>query len=174
MKSYSKFLTLLILALCFSFASSAQSQAKPLKKISVGLNIGQSPNTESFGLAIGGDLRYQLNITKWLSMPITVGFTSIKQKDRVLGGYRFEGQSRSYYPLKFGIKGNFNKTGFGLYGLLEGGFVINLVGLKGAVGLPGVFSPAIGYTFKNGIDVAIKLEAYKNEGFIGTRIGYAF
>ena len=172
MKISSKFLLLfiLVLASCYSEMVNAQSA----RKFSLGLNVGHSPNTRHVGLAIGGDVRYQFNVTKHLSIPLTAGFTSIKYKDRVFFGTTLKGGSRQYYPLKLGIKGNFNKTGLGLYGLLEGGIVVNLIGLKGGSGIPTVFSTAIGYALKNRIDLAIKLEDYTFNGFIGIRAAYAF
>ncbi|GGI25906.1 outer membrane beta-barrel protein [Pedobacter mendelii] len=150
-----------VVALFFSTNVNAQSS----QKLGIGLNVG-IPTTEGYSFAIGGDLRYQFDIDKQLSIPVTAGYTNFKVKD-------FDA-SFGVIPVKAGVKYFFNDSGAGAYGLAElgAGFGTN----KGS-GTSFVYSPAIGYSWSNGLDLAAKYEGYSNNGSIGyagIRLAYGF
>ena len=172
MKNYSKFLTLfvLVLALCFSKTVNAQVP----QKFSFGLNSGIA-NKKYDSYAIGGDMRFLFNISKRLSIPLTIGYTVIKEKNSVNRlGIKNKGDTNDYFPLKLGIKGFVSETGVGFYGLLEVG-IANIGTVGGSLPIPNVISPAIGYGFKNRVDLAVKYEEYGlGFGFTGLRLGYWF
>ncbi|MET0570240.1 MAG: hypothetical protein ABWZ79_02340, partial [Pedobacter agri] len=85
-----------VVALFFSTNVNAQS-----KNLGIGLNVG-IPTSDAYSLAIGGDLRYQFNVDKQLSIPVTAGYTSFSVKDEFGGG------SFGYIPAKVGAKYFFN------------------------------------------------------------------
>ncbi len=171
MNKRSKFLAFLIivLALCCSKTANAQSP----QKFSFGLNGGIA-NNKFDSYAIGGDMRFLFNISKRLAIPLTIGFTSIKEKGYVTrAGVKNKGDSNDFYVLKTGVKGFVSETGVGIYVLLEAGIVAP--GMKGAAGIPIHIFPAVGYGFKNRMDLAVKYEDYGGHtGFTGLRLGYWF
>jgi hypothetical protein len=103
MKNYPKFLVLfiLILSLCRSNTINAQVP----QKFSFGLNGGLGINKYD-SYAIGGDMRFLFNISKRLSIPLTLGYTSIREKSSVNRfGVKSKGENNDYFPLKLGVKG---------------------------------------------------------------------
>lgn len=165
MKTRTKFLAIAVAALAFSTSTVIAQEIKKSPKFGVGLNLGYGTNAGS-ELAIGGDLRYQFDIDKQLSIPITTGFTSIKNAGP--GSY-------NYIPLKAGLKMFFNSTGAGAYGLAEAGAAFE-TNKNGTVQF--VFSPAVGYSWSNGLDLAAKYEGIPMNGvtvgYAGIRLAYGF
>jgi len=150
-----------VVALFFTTNVNAQSS----RNLGIGLNVGAATTT-GYGLVLGGDIRYQFNVDKQLSIPVTAGYTNFKVKDI--------DASFGVIPVKAGAKYFFNDSGAGAYGLAElgAGFGTN----KGA-GTSFVYSPAIGYAWSNGLDLAAKYEGYSNNGSIGyagIRLAYGF
>lgn len=153
-----------VVALFFTTNANAQSSARNL---GIGLNVGAGTTT-GYGLVLGGDIRYQFNVDKQLSIPVTAGYNNFSIKDSYGGG------SFGVIPVKAGAKYFFNDSGSGAYGLAElgAGFGTN----KGS-GTSFVYSPAIGYAWANGLDLAAKYEGYSNNGsigFAGIRLAYGF
>ncbi|MBB2144974.1 hypothetical protein GM921_05740 [Pedobacter sp. LMG 31464] len=149
-----------VVALFFSVNVKAQSP-----KFGIGLNVGAGTSSGT-GLAIGGDLRYQFDIDKQLSVPITAGYTNIAIKDTDL--------NFGFIPVKAGLKYFFNDSGSGAYGLAEAGAAFSV---GDNTGTSFVYSPAIGYSWSNGLDLAAKYEGYSNNGSIGyagIRLAYGF
>lgn len=155
--------TAAVLALFVSVNANAQGT----RKFGIGLNAGAGVGTgQSF--AIGGDLRYQLDVAKQLSIPITAGYTNIQYKD----GYG--DFSYGYIPVKAGLKYFFNDSGAGAYGLAEAGAAF---AVGDASGTDFVYSPAIGYAWSNGLDLAAKYEGITTggtNGYVGLRLAYGF
>lgn len=174
MKQYTKAMATAVAALAIFVSTNvnAQTASEPTnpsrQKLGVGLNVGV-PTNEAGSFAIGGDLRYQIDIDRQLSVPITAGFTSIKNKDSWGGG------SVGYIPAKAGLKYFFSETGSGAYGLAEAGaaFITNSGG-----GTWFTYSPAIGYAWSNGLDLGVKYEGLTknsvNNGYVGLRLAYGF
>jgi hypothetical protein len=172
MKTSTKFLATAAAALALFFSTNVNAQSSP--KFGIGLNVGVGTSSGS-NLAIGGDLRYQFDIDKQLSIPITAGYTSIMYKDYTIGNVTYDGGSTGYIPVKAGLKYFFNDTGAGAYGLAEAGAAFYTA--SGA-GTALVYSPAIGYAWSNGLDLAAKYEGLSkngfNNGYVGLRLAYGF
>ena len=150
-------------AVALFFSTNANAQSSP--KFGVGVNLGV-PTATNGSFAIGADSRYQFDIDKQLSIPLTVGYTNFSYKG---------GGNAGYIPLKAGLKYFFNDTGAGAYGLAEAGaaFSTNKGGETSFV-----YSPAIGYSWSNGLDLAAKYEGLSNNGisngYVGVRVAYGF
>jgi len=163
MKNSTKFLASAVAAVALFFSVNANAQDS--RKLGIGLNVGVGTSTGT-GLAIGGDLRYQFDIDKQLSVPITAGYTNIAIKDTDL--------NFGFIPVKAGLKYFFNDTGAGAYGLAEAGAAFSAGDNSGTAF---VYSPAIGYSWSNGLDLAAKYEGYSNNGsvgYAGIRLAYGF
>ncbi len=170
MKNSTKFLASAVAALALFFSVNANAQTT--SKFGIGLNVGL-PTSDAYGVAIGGDLRYQFDIDKQLSIPITAGFTNLMGKE--IGNTNIDIADLSYIPVKAGLKYFFNDTGAGAYGLAEAGAAF-LTGSSS--GTKFVFSPAIGYAWSNGIDLGAKYEGISfnsnTTGYVGLRLAYGF
>lgn len=140
------------------------------RKLGIGLNVGVPTNSGS-DLALGADLRYQFDVDRQLSIPITTGFTSIFNKD--VGNVKVD--NTNYVPLKAGLKYFFDPNGSGAYGLAEAGAAF---GTNKGAGTSFLYSPAIGYSWSNGLDLAVKYEGLTknkvNNGYVGVRLAYGF
>ncbi len=167
MKKSLKFLAPAVaaIALCFTMNANAQS-----KKLGIGLNVGV-PTNDAYGIALGGDLRYQFDVDKQLSIPITAGFTNFMGKE--IGNTNVDFPDYSYIPVKAGLKYFFNDTGAGFYGLAEAGASFTT---GSNIGTRFVYSPALGYAWSNGIDLGAKYEGISggNGGYAGLRLAYGF
>lgn len=161
-----KFLASAAAAIAIFFSTQVNAQSTP--KFGIGLNIG-APTRNVYNLAIAGDLRYQFDIDKQLSVPITTGYTRFMAKD--IPGY----SDRSYIPAKVGLKYFFNDSGSGVYGLAEAGVAF---GLGSYSNTDFLYSPALGYAWSNGLDLAAKYEGFNdagfNTGYFGLRLAYGF
>ncbi|MDQ8051818.1 MAG: outer membrane beta-barrel protein [Pedobacter sp.] len=171
MKKTTKILASAVAAIAIFFSVNANAQ--DTRKFGIGLNAG-FPTNDGYSFAIGGDLRYQFDVSKQLSIPITAGFTSIQGEDVTIGtttiSYRY-----NYVPVKAGLKYFFNDSGAGVYGLAEAGAAF---GTDSGAGTEFVFSPAIGYAWSNGLDLAAKYEGIPANGgtlgYVGIRLAYGF
>lgn len=170
MKNSTKFLASAVAALALFFSINANAQSAP--KFGIGLNVG-IPTSDAYGVALGGDLRYQFDIDKQLSIPITAGFTNLMGKE--IGNTNIDFPDYSYIPVKAGLKYFFNDTGAGAYGLAEAGAAFSTGSNSGT---NFVFSPAIGYAWSNGIDLGAKYEGItasgNTTGYVGLRLAYGF
>lgn len=162
MKKFTKVIATAVAALALFISADANAQGT--RKFGIGLNAGAGTGTaESF--AIGGDIRYQLDVAKQLSIPITAGYTNVSLKDEYGGG------SFGYIPVKAGLKYFFNDSGAGAYGLGEIGAAFSTTS---GGGTSFVYSPAIGYAWSNGLDLGAKYEGYDGGGYVGLRLAYGF
>lgn len=168
MRKQNKFLVVAAAVTALLFATEASAQEKTPMKLGIGLNVGV-PTNEGSNFAIGADLRYQIDVNKRLSVPITAGYTNISNKDSWGGG------SFGYIPVKGGVKYFFNESGGGAYGLAEIGAGF---GTSSGSGTSFVYSPAIGYAWGSGIDLGVKYEGLSNNGantgYVGLRLAYGF
>jgi hypothetical protein len=153
-----------VVALFFTTNANAQSS----QKLGIGITAG-IPTSDVYGVALGADLRYQFDIDKQLSIPVTAGYTNLSIKDEFGGG------SVGYIPVKAGVKYFFNDSGSGVYGLAELGAGF---GTKSGSGTSFVYSPAVGYAWSNGLDLGAKYEGLarngNSTGFFGLRLAYGF
>ncbi|MBC7615191.1 MAG: outer membrane beta-barrel protein [Pedobacter sp.] len=170
MKHSTKFLATAAAAVALFFSTNVNAQSSP--KFGIGLNVGV-PTSDAYGVAVGADLRYQFDIDKQLSIPITAGYTRFFGKEIGNTGVRFT--DYPYIPLKAGLKYFFNDTGAGAYGLAEAGAAF---GTNSGSGTSFVYSPAIGYAWSNGLDLGLKYEGISknssNTGYVGLRLAYGF
>ncbi|RZK50209.1 MAG: hypothetical protein EOO99_03205 [Pedobacter sp.] len=164
MKKSKQILCMAVAAVGLFFTSNVMAQTNP--RLGVGLNLGV-PTSDFYDVAIGADLRYQFDLNKQLSIPVTAGYTHLAGKDNV--------PSFGYIPLKAGMKYFFNETGSGMYGLAEIGAGF---GTKSGSGTSFVYSPAIGYSWSSGLDFGVKYEGLSrdggNTGYVGLRLAYGF
>src|SRR5688500_14437196 len=114
MKKSTKFLASAVAALAIFFSVNANAQGT--RKFGIGLNVGV-PTSDAYSFAIGGDLRYQIDVAKQLSIPITAGYTRLSGKE--IGNSGVDFPSVGYIPVKAGLKYFFNDSGAGAYGLAE-------------------------------------------------------
>ncbi|KQN38605.1 hypothetical protein ASE92_04045 [Pedobacter sp. Leaf41] len=156
-----------VVALFFTTNVNAQS-----RNFGIGLNVGV-PTSDAYSFAIGGDLRYQFNVDKQLSIPVTAGYTHFSGKE--IGDTGVNYGSFGYIPVKVGAKYFFNQSGSGLYGLAELGAGF---GTNEGSGTSFVYSPAVGYSWDNGLDLGVKYEGLSqnsvNTGYFGLRLAYGF
>ncbi len=175
MKNYTKVIATAAAAIAMFVSTSVNAQTpSPTnpsgQKLGVGIILG-APTNKASDFVMGADLRYQIDIDRQLSIPITTGFTSIFNKD--FGTVAVP--NTNYVPLKAGLKYFLNDSGAGAYALAEVGaaFFTN----KG-VGTAFVYSPSIGYAFNNDLDLGIKYEGWSknniNNGYVGLRLAYGF
>lgn len=154
-------------ALFISTSVSAQTQ-----KLGIGITAG-IPTSDAYSVALGADLRYQFDIDKQLSIPVTAGYTHLSGKEIGDSGVNFP--SYGYIPVKAGVKYFFNPSGAGVYGLAELGAGF---GTKSGSGTSFVYSPAIGYAWSSGLDLGVKYEGLAQNGtstgFVGLRLAYGF
>ncbi|TDG35848.1 hypothetical protein EZJ43_10860 [Pedobacter changchengzhani] len=167
MKTITKILATSAAVVALFFTTNANAQSTP--KLGIGLNVGVPTQTNG-SVAIGGDVRYQFDIDKQLSIPVTAGYTNISYKNSIA--------SSGYIPVKVGAKYFFNDTGAGVYGLAEVGAAFN-TGSETGTSL--VYSPALGYAWSNGLDLGVKYEGKSKSsnsvistGYVGLRLAYGF
>lgn len=170
MKKTTKILASAVAALAIFFSINANAQ--DTRKFGIGLNAG-IPTSDAYSVALGGDLRYQLDVAKQLSIPITAGFTSWMGKE--IGNTGVDFANYSYIPVKAGLKYFFNDSGAGAYGLAEAGAAFSVGSYSGT---NFIFSPALGYAWSNGLDLGVKYEGVSasgnTDGYVGLRIAYGF
>lgn len=169
MKKSTKFLASAVAALALFFSTNANAQSP---KLGIGVNVGV-PTSDAYGVALGADLRYQFDIDKQLSIPLTAGFTSLVGKE--IGNTGIDFANFNYIPVKAGLKYFFNDSGAGAYGLAEAGAAFATGSYSGT---SFVYSPAIGYAWSNGLDLGVKYEGLSknssNTGYVGVRLAYGF
>jgi len=179
MKNYTKILASAAAAIALFVSTNVNAQnSQPTnpsrQKLGIGINAGVPTNSGS-SFALGADLRYQVDLDRQLSIPITAGFTSIFNKDVTVGNTTIKPDNSNYIPVKAGLKYFFNDSGAGAYGLAEAGAAFWT--MKGA-GTSFVYSPAIGYAWDNGLDLGVKYEGLSrdgvNNGYVGVRLAYGF
>jgi hypothetical protein len=176
MKKYTKSIAAAVAALAIFVTTNANAQtsSEPTnpsrQKLGIGINAG-IPTQDGSSFALGADLRYQVDLDRQLSIPITAGFTSIFNKD--IGN--IEVSNFNYIPAKAGLKYFFSTTGAGAYALAEAGAAF---GTNKGAGTSFVYSPAIGYAWDNGLDLGVKYEGLAkdgmNNGYVGLRLAYGF
>ncbi len=158
-----------VVALFFSTAANAQ------QKLGVGVSVG-IPTASTHSFAIGGDVRYQIDLDKQLSVPITAGYTHFSGKE--IGSTGYDYSSYGYIPLKAGVKYFFDESGSGAYGLAELGASIG-TGPSG-IGTGFLYVPSVGYSWSNGLDLGLRYEGNTTKYFdkslsqVALRIAYGF
>lgn len=187
-----KILILILLPFGPAFTCMAQN-ARPVGKFSIGLDYGiPMSNYDSYygtGLykyGIGGSLKFDIptsspNFYVTLSGGICTFKTTDKTAALINTLYLGRGPtSEDFAPLKVGIKYYFSKR---LYGEAQAGGVIHTgprVEFISAGDASFAYSPGIGYSFDDGIEIGARYEVWKIGGTVGNmsqlgiRVAYAF
>ena len=107
----------------------------------------------------------QFDVSKQVSIPVTAGYTHFLGKDNV--------SDFGYIPLKSVVQIFFDESGSGLYGLGEIGAAF---GVTNSSGFSFLYSPAIGYSWSNGLDLGVKYEGFSkgDVGQVALRVAYGF
>ncbi len=174
MKKTSKIIASAVAAVALFFTTSVNAQTP---KLGIGINAG-IPTTDQYNFALGADARLQFDVSKQISIPVTVGYTHFFSKDYVPAIK----QDYGYVPVKAGVKVFFDESGSGLYGLAEVGAAFGVTD-NAKTGF--LYSPAIGYAWSSGLDLGIKYEGIssarnaspvyeKNVSQIALRLAYGF
>ncbi|WP_316837055.1 hypothetical protein [Pedobacter nutrimenti] len=159
MKTTTKIIASAVAAVALFFTTNVNAQSP---KLGIGLNAG-IPTTNGYNFALGGDLRFQFDVSKQVSIPVTAGYTNFfGKKDYFAPGVDMP--SAGYIPVKAGVKVFFDETGSGFYGMGELGAAI---GVSNNAKTGFLYSPAIGYSWSNGLDLGLKYEGIAK----GTKIG---
>ena len=163
-----------VVALFFSTNVNAQTP-----KLGIGINAGVPTNNDYFNFTLGADARFQFDVAKQLSIPVTVGYTNFFAKDQYLPGETKKTPDYGFIPVKAGLKYFFDPSGSGLYGLAEAGAAF---GVTDHAKTAFIYSPAIGYAWSNGLDLGVKYEGISKAttytpnttGQVALRIAYGF
>jgi len=95
-----------VVALFFSTNVNAQTP-----RLGIGITAGVPTDNDYFNFALGADARFQFDVAKQLSIPVTVGYTNFFAKDREFGGVTIKGQDYGFIPVKAGLKYFFDPSG---------------------------------------------------------------
>ncbi|WP_443947163.1 hypothetical protein ACJVDH_08640 [Pedobacter sp. AW1-32] len=170
MKTITKILATSAAAVALFFTTNANAQSS--QKLGIGI-IGGIPTSDAYNVALGADIRYQFDVDKQLSIPVTAGYTHLNGKE--IGNTGVDIPNYGYIPVKVGAKYFFNSTGSGVYGLAELGAGF---GTSTGAGTSFVYSPALGYAWSNGLDLGVKYEGLSRDGgstgYFGLRLAYGF
>lgn len=165
MKTTSKIKVLLVFAITFLFANNSQAQeTKSYNKgfrLGIGLNAGMPINNDTYEWSLGGDIRFQYDLSKRASLTLTTGFTNlfITQDVKDLG----------FIPAKLGFKYFVWEDQFYVLGEVGAGFAVT----NGYEQNTAIWSPGIGYANKK-FDLSLRYEAYPDyeTDQIALRIAY--
>ncbi|WP_131537219.1 outer membrane beta-barrel protein [Pedobacter nototheniae] len=145
------------------------------QKLGIGLSVGL-PTGDTHSFAIGGDVRYQIDVDKQLSIPVTAGYTHFIGKE--VGNTGIDYSDYGYIPVKAGVKYFFDPSGAGLYGLAELGASIGVS--PSGVGTGFLYVPSVGYAWSSGLDLGVRYEGNTTKFFdkslsqVALRIAYGF
>jgi len=173
MKNFTKIIATSAAVVALFFATNANAQSQ---KLGIGLSVGLPTSSDTHSFAIGGDVRYQFDVDKQLSIPVTAGYTHFIGKDTGIAGVKFA--DYGYIPVKAGVKYFFNESGAGVYGLAELGAIIGVS--PSGVGTGFLYSPSVGYAWSNGIDLGVRYEGNttkfldKSLSQVALRLAYGF
>ncbi|MCZ4243637.1 outer membrane beta-barrel protein [Pedobacter punctiformis] len=170
MKTITKILATSAAVVALFFTSTSVNAQQ---KLGIGLNVGL-PTTDGYSFAIGGDVRYQFDIDKQLSIPVTAGYTHFIGKE--IGNSGFNVPDFGYIPVKAGVKYFFDPSGSGVYGLAELGAGIGITPSGAKTGF--LYAPSIGYAWSSGLDLGVRYEGNSVSGGtlgqVALRVAYGF
>ena len=157
-----------------SFAQSAANASSPERgggKFSIGaetgLPVGQA--SDGYSVVLGGSLKYELPVSGRAFFTLSAGYNAFLLKDE-FKGYDIP-STAGFIPLKAGIK-YYSDGGFFLEA--QAGIVWST---ESGGGHAFAWSPGIGYTFKNGMEIGARYEGWTNDGTVGQmglRLAYRF
>lgn len=176
MKNFTKIIAASAAVVAMLFTTNAKAQSP--QRLGIGLNVG-IPTSDQYKLSLGADVRYQFDVDKQLSIPITAGYTNFSGK--AIDGTIYKYGNYGFIPVKVGAKYFFDPSGSGFYGLAEVGAAFGVTPSGAGTGF--LYSPAVGYSWSNGIDLGVKYEGNtanptnfipKPKGQVALRLAYGF
>lgn len=174
MKTTTKIIASAAAAVALFFTTSVHAQSP---KLGIGINAG-IPTSKAYNFALGGDVRFQFDVSKQVSIPVTAGYTNFFGKKDYYGT-GIDVPNYGYIPVKAGVKLFFDETGSGFYGMGELGAAF---GVTNGAKTGFLYSPAIGYAWSNGLDLGLKYEGVSkgtnagpnNINQVALRLAYGF
>jgi len=163
--------TVLSLIAVSTYAQAPDSASKRGVAFSVGLEAGFPVGDISniYGFVLGGSVKLELPTAPQAFFTLSAGYNSFMVKGLVKDALGIS--STGFIPLKAGLK-YYASQGFYLEG--AAGIVFST---ESGGGHAFAFSPGLGYTLGNGLELGIKYEGWSNEGTTGqiaARIAYRF
>ena len=152
-------ISLLVLACLISAVSFGQKSWR----MGVGINGGVATK-DAYNFVLGADARFQRGLGESTSLIVTGGVTHFFKTDKTL-------KAATFVPVKLGFK-YFLNTNFYAAGEAGAGF-----GVSSDLKTSFVWSPSIGFAFKEGIDISVKYEdfsKYETTKQVALRIAYGF
>lgn len=164
--------TVAIFTVFYSLSSVAQISVGVKRyskdtRLGIGLSVGK-PTTYMFNSAIEADIRWQKDISSYVSVIANAGCTYfLRNGNTVEGGL---GENLGFLPVKAGAKV----------------FPMDRVYLAGEIGMafrttagqPSslVYAPGLGFEFHNGLDLGLRYESYTKYEIakIAVKIAYGF
>jgi len=174
MKTSTKLFTIAALAIFASTGLNAQT-VEPLKAskgfhLGFGVSGGKTNDASPFDYGLGADARLQLDMSNYVSLTATGGYTKLFGKDNNL--------DYDFIPAKGGVK-VFPIGNMFLLGEIGAGFAIK-DGSKTSL----IWSGGLGYEWNNGLELSARYEGYEQDsasstytranGQYGIRLAYSF
>ncbi|MEN0056780.1 MAG: hypothetical protein AAGC65_24090 [Mucilaginibacter sp.] len=164
-----KILLALALIAGTTFTTFAQTKSDG-GKFSIGFEAGLPTGDihHFYGSVLGGSLKYELPIAPSTYFTVSAGYNSFQAKGILKD---IDGSSFGAVPVKAGIK-YYIEQGFFAEGQVGAAFFTG-----DASGTAFAYSPGIGYTFAQGLELGVRYEGWSKDGTIGQaglRIAYRF
>lgn len=164
MKTTTKFFAIAAVALA-TFASTglkAQTMGNMYSnkgvRFGIGISGGITDDDSAFKNGLGADLRFQFDLSNYVSITATGGYTRLTLEN---GGDPYE-----FIPAKGGVK-VFPIKGF--YGLGEAGAGF---GIKKDAKTSLIWSGGVGYEWTSGLDISARYEGYSQDSSSNTYVPY--
>ena len=154
-------LTRIGLAIAILLTSSlvnAQSESRSTF-LSFGLN-GGIPTQKPFNYVVGADIRFQRDLSRSIAAIASIGYTEFQQgKGRAFADF-------GYVPFKVGAKV------FPLSRLYVTGEIGSAIMQYRASESEFIWSPGVGYSFDNGLDVGARYEESRRRGIASGQVAF--
>ena len=161
MKTTTKFLAIALALSTLSLSAVNAQSVEPLKegkgvRVGIGASGGITSESSPFDYGLGADLRLQWDLSNYVSVLGTGGYTRLFGKEN--------NADYDFIPAKGGVKvfpiGN-------MYALGEIGAAFAIKeGSKTAL----IWSGGVGYEFKNGLDLGFRYESYQQDSASSTYV----
>jgi len=153
----------MLASMACSQLNAQQAQNEKIVSLSVGFSSG-IPNRSSYNYALGGDIRAQKDLTRNMAAMLSLGYTEFQQSTGT-GAADF-----AFVPLKVGAR----------YFPLQQVYVTGEIGMgvkqHKAQRSEFLWSPGVGYSFNNGVDVGLRYEESRwrgvGRGQFAVRVAY--
>lgn len=178
MKTITKIFMIALIAMSSLTVYNAKAQTPTMNsgikfKIGVGASAGITRDASPFGYALGADVRVQLDLSPYVALTASGGYTRLFTRDNfpAIADYDF-------IPAIGGVK-VFPIKGMFLAANVGAGF-----GIQDGSKTSFIFGGGTGYEWSNGLEIGIRYEGYQQDSSSSTyqpingqyalRIGYNF